>query len=105
MGLFDKLKNEFIDIIEWVDATQDTIVWKFPRYQNEIKMNAKLTVRESQVALFLNEGKFLSEIENSLKSDFTINGSDQIISKVEKKRYGVITLFAKIANYNENVDP
>jgi len=57
MGLFDKLKNEFIDIIEWVDNTSDTIMWKFPRYQNEIKMNAKLTVRESQVAIFLNEGK------------------------------------------------
>jgi membrane protease subunit (stomatin/prohibitin family) len=56
MGLFDKLKNEFIDIIEWTDNTTDTIMWKFPRYQNEIKMNAKLTVRESQVAVFLNEG-------------------------------------------------
>lgn len=56
MGLFDKLRNEFIDIIEWVDATSDTIVWKFPRYQNEIKMNAKLTVRESQWAVFMNEG-------------------------------------------------
>lgn len=57
MGLFDKLRNEFIDIIEWVDNTPDTIVWKFPRYQNEIKMNAKLTVRESQVAVFMNEGR------------------------------------------------
>ncbi|MGZ4038331.1 MAG: SPFH domain-containing protein [Bacteroidia bacterium] len=56
MGLFDKLKNEFIDIIEWTDNTSDTIVWKFPRYQNEIKMGAKLTVRESQVAVFMNEG-------------------------------------------------
>jgi membrane protease subunit (stomatin/prohibitin family) len=57
MGLFDKLKNELVDIIEWVDNTSDTMVWKFPRYQDEIKMNAKLTVRESQVAIFLNEGK------------------------------------------------
>jgi len=56
MGLFDKLRNEFIDIIEWVDTSNDTIVWKFPRYQNEIKMNAKLTVRESQLAVFMNEG-------------------------------------------------
>ena len=62
MGLFNKLKNEFIDIIEWVDASSDTIVWKFPRYQNEIKMNAKLTVRESQVAIFLNEGKIVSTV-------------------------------------------
>lgn len=56
MGLFNKLRNEFIDIIEWVDDSDDTIVWKFPRYQNEIKMNAQLTVRESQVAVFMNEG-------------------------------------------------
>lgn len=56
MGLFDKLRNEFIDIIEWVDESKDTIVWKFPRYQNEIKMNAQLTVREGQVAVFMNEG-------------------------------------------------
>ncbi len=57
MGLFDKIKGEFIDIIEWTDNSTDTIMWKFPRMGNEIKMNAKLTVRESQVALFLNEGK------------------------------------------------
>jgi membrane protease subunit (stomatin/prohibitin family) len=57
MGLFDKLRNEFIDIIEWVDNSNDTIIWKFPRYQNEIKMGAKLTVRESQIAVFMNEGK------------------------------------------------
>ena len=56
MGLFDKIRNEFIDIIEWVDPSTDTIVWKFPRYHNEIKMNSKLTVRESQWAVFLNEG-------------------------------------------------
>jgi len=57
MGLFDKIRNEFIDIIEWVDNTNNTIIWKFPRYQNEIKMGAKLTVRESQMAVFMNEGK------------------------------------------------
>jgi membrane protease subunit (stomatin/prohibitin family) len=57
MAIWDKLKNEFIDIIEWTDNTEDTIVWKFPRYQNEIKNGAQLTVRESQVAVFLDEGK------------------------------------------------
>src|SRR5690348_7336721 len=56
MGLFDKIRNEFVDIIEWVDTTSDTIVWKFPRYHNEIKMNSKLTVRETQWAVFINEG-------------------------------------------------
>lgn len=46
MGFFDKLRGEFINIMGWVDDNNNTIVWKFPRYQNEIKMNAKLTVRE-----------------------------------------------------------
>ncbi len=57
MALWDKLKQEFIDIIEWVDDTQDTMVYRFPRYQKEIKMGAQLTVREGQVAVFINEGQ------------------------------------------------
>jgi membrane protease subunit (stomatin/prohibitin family) len=57
VGLWDKVKGEFIDIIEWLDDSRDTIVWRFPRYQNEIKMGAKLVVRESQVAVFVNEGQ------------------------------------------------
>lgn len=57
MSLWNKLRNEFIDIIEWVEDTSDTVVYKFPRYQNEIKNGAKLTVRESQVAVFVNEGQ------------------------------------------------
>lgn len=57
MGLFDKLRNELVDIIDWTDNTGDTLVWKFPRYHDEIKMGAKLTVRESQQAVFMNEGK------------------------------------------------
>ncbi len=61
MGLFDEIKNklshEFIDIIEWLDNTNDTIVHRFERYQNEIKNNAKLIVREGQTAVFINEGQ------------------------------------------------
>jgi membrane protease subunit (stomatin/prohibitin family) len=53
----DKLKGELIDIIEWLDSSRDTIVWRFPRYENEIKMGAKLVVRESQAAVFVNEGR------------------------------------------------
>jgi membrane protease subunit (stomatin/prohibitin family) len=57
MGLWDKLKGELIDIVEWLDDSRDTIVWRFPRYENEIKMGAKLVVRESQAAVFVNEGQ------------------------------------------------
>jgi membrane protease subunit (stomatin/prohibitin family) len=57
MGIIDKIRGEFIDIIEWTDDSRDTIVYRFPRYENEIKMGAKLTVRESQAAVFVNEGQ------------------------------------------------
>ncbi|MDR2384784.1 MAG: SPFH domain-containing protein [Tannerella sp.] len=62
MGLFNKIKekafSELIDIIEWLDDTQDTIIWRFPRYQNEIKNGAQLIVRESQVAVLVDQGRF-----------------------------------------------
>ncbi|MFD0330167.1 SPFH domain-containing protein [Streptacidiphilus monticola] len=57
MGLMDRIRGEFIDILEWTDDSRDTIVWRFPRYENEIKMGARLVVRESQVAVFVNEGQ------------------------------------------------
>ncbi|MGI9304879.1 MAG: SPFH domain-containing protein [Gammaproteobacteria bacterium] len=56
MGLWDKLTGEFIDVIEWTDSSSDTMVYRFERYGNEIKYGAKLTVREGQAAVFVNEG-------------------------------------------------
>lgn len=56
MGLFDGIRGEFIDIVEWTDNSRDTLVWRFPRHENEIKMGARLVVRESQTAVFINEG-------------------------------------------------
>lgn len=57
MGLFDKLRGELIDIIEWVDDSNHTLVWRFPRYQNEIKNGAQLIVRPGQVAVFVHRGE------------------------------------------------
>ena len=57
MGLFDKLKNELIDVIEWTDSSRDTVVYRFPRHGNEIKSGAMLTVREGQTAVFVDEGQ------------------------------------------------
>ncbi len=57
MALWDKLKAELIDIIQWLDDTNDTLVYRFERYDNEIKYNAKLVVREGQMAAFINEGQ------------------------------------------------
>lgn len=56
MGLFSFLKGEFIEVIDWVEKDQNTILWKFPDEGNDIKHGAGLTVRESQVALMINEG-------------------------------------------------
>jgi membrane protease subunit (stomatin/prohibitin family) len=57
MGLFDWAMGQFIDVIEWIDDSHDTMVWRFPRQGNEIKYGAKLIVRESQIAVFVNEGE------------------------------------------------
>ena len=73
MGLFDKLRNEFIDIIDWTDNTNDTVVYKFPRFQNEIKMGAQLTVRESQIAVFMNEGQIADVFQPGMHTLSTQN--------------------------------
>ena len=57
MGIFDFLSGEFIDVIHWVDDTRDTMVWRFEREGHAIKYGAKLTVRESQAAVFVHEGQ------------------------------------------------
>lgn len=57
MGLLDKLRAELIDIIEWVDDDRHTLVWRFPRYQNEIKNGAQLIVRPGQMAIFVHRGQ------------------------------------------------
>jgi len=57
MGLLDAIRSQFIEVIQWLDDTQDTLVYRFPVHGQEIKMGAQLTVRENQVALFINEGK------------------------------------------------
>ncbi|WP_239615910.1 SPFH domain-containing protein [Cohnella mopanensis] len=56
MGLFDFIKGQFIEVIEWLDDKGD-LVHRFPAYDNAIKMGAKLIVRESQTAIFVNEGQ------------------------------------------------
>jgi membrane protease subunit (stomatin/prohibitin family) len=55
--VFSFIKGQFIDVIEWLDSTRDTMVWRFERYGNNIMMGAKLTVREGQAAVFIHEGQ------------------------------------------------
>ncbi|MDX2116947.1 MAG: SPFH domain-containing protein [Planctomycetota bacterium] len=57
MDLWKKLKGELIDIVQWLDDSPDTLVYRFERLNNEIKNGAKLVVRESQTAVFVDEGR------------------------------------------------
>ncbi len=57
MGLFDILRGELIDIIQWIDDSHHTLVWRFPRHQNEIKNGAQLIVRPGQVAVLVSNGE------------------------------------------------
>ncbi|MDO9198287.1 SPFH domain-containing protein [Rhodoferax sp.] len=57
MALMDFIKKQFIDIIQWTEASDGTLAWRFPMADMEIQYGASLTVRESQMAVFVNEGK------------------------------------------------
>lgn len=66
MGFWEKIFGEVVDIIEWIDDSKDTMVYRFERYGNEIKYGAKLTVRESQLAVFINEGEIADILKPGL---------------------------------------
>lgn len=86
MGIWDKIKGEFIDIIEWTDSSSDTMVYRFERHGNEIKYGAKLTVRESQVAVFVDEGKFADVFGPGM---YTLETSNMpILSTLQGWKYG-----------------
>ncbi len=57
MGLMDFIKKQFIDILQWTEDGDGTLAWRFPMADMEIQYGASLTVRESQLAVFVNEGK------------------------------------------------
>ncbi|HVZ46968.1 MAG TPA: SPFH domain-containing protein [Ramlibacter sp.] len=57
MGLMDFIKKQFIDVIQWTEDEQGVLAWRFPMADMEIQYGAALTVRASQMAVFVNEGK------------------------------------------------
>ena len=63
MGIIDKIKGQLIDVIEWTDNSGKTMVHKYDMNGKEIMMGAQLTVRESQVAIFVNEGEIADVFE------------------------------------------
>lgn len=90
MNLFDeikkKLSHEFIDIIEWLDDTNDTIVHRFERYQNEIKNGAQLVVREGQKAVFVSEGQLADVFK---PGTYTLNTKNlPILATLKGWKYG-----------------
>jgi membrane protease subunit (stomatin/prohibitin family) len=86
MGLFDKLRNELVDIIEWVDNTGRALVWRFPRYQNEIKNGAQLIVRPGQKAIFVYRGQLADVFE---PGNYTLHTENlPLLSTLQGWKYG-----------------
>jgi membrane protease subunit (stomatin/prohibitin family) len=90
MGFLDsvreKLRNELVDIIEWVDDSRHTLVWRFPRYQNEIKNGAQLIVRPGQVAVFVHRGQIADAFE---PGHYTLTTDNlPILSTLQGWKYG-----------------
>ncbi|HKX82914.1 MAG TPA: SPFH domain-containing protein [Pyrinomonadaceae bacterium] len=90
MSILDKVKeaamNQFIEVIEWLDESQDTLLYRFPVYQQEIKNGAQLIVRESQAAVFVFEGQVADVFT---PGRYTIDGGNTpILSKLGAWKYG-----------------
>lgn len=86
MGLFDAIKKQFINVIEWNEQNSDRIIYKFPVAGNEIKMGAVLTVRPSQVAIFLNEGTIADVFQEGRYELSTQNMP--VMTTLESWKYG-----------------
>ena len=57
MSLASFIKKQFIDILEWTEDTEGVLSWRYPMQDLEIQNGGTLVVRESQVAVFVNEGQ------------------------------------------------
>ncbi len=86
MGIWDLVKGELIEVIQWLDDSGDILVWRFPDEDHEIKMGAKLTVRETQVAVFVNEGQIADVFGPGLYSLTTQNMP--VMTTLRSWRYG-----------------
>src|SRR3989442_8697869 len=86
MGLMDYLKTQLLDIIQWEDDSRDTLSWRFPEEDKEIKRGAQLVVREPQVAQFISLGQFgdtFSPEKHTLTTD-----NIPILSTLKGWKYG-----------------
>jgi membrane protease subunit (stomatin/prohibitin family) len=86
VDLWKKITGEFIDIIQWLDDSNNTLVYRFERMNNEIKYGAKLTVREGQIAVFVNEGQIADVYKPGMYTLTTQNMP--ILSTLKGWKYG-----------------
>jgi excisionase family DNA binding protein len=91
MGLMDYLKTQFLEIIQWQDDSRDTISWRFPDEDKEIKRGAQLIVRESQTAQFIYLGQFGDTFGPGKHSLVTDN--IPILSTLKGWKYGLESPF------------
>src|SRR5256885_17011851 len=86
MGIFDAIRSQFIEVIEWLDDSGNTILHRFPVQGQEIKNGARLTVRESQAAVFVYQGQIADVFGPGL---YTIDGGNTpILSKLGAWMHG-----------------
>ena len=88
MGILDRLSPsaQFIEVIEWLDDSGNTLVYRFPVRDQEIKNGAQLIVRESQAAVFVHEGQIADQFP---PGRYTIDGGNTpILSKLGAWKYG-----------------
>ncbi|PYS52200.1 MAG: hypothetical protein DMF68_02345 [Acidobacteria bacterium] len=86
MGIFDAIKSQFIEVIEWLDESGNTMLYRFPVRGQEIKNNAQLIVRESQVAVFVYEGQIADVFTPGRYS--ISGGNTPILTKLGAWKYG-----------------
>ncbi len=90
MSIIDKIKdaamNQFIEVIEWLDDSQSTLLYRFPVAGQEIKNGAQLIVRESQAAVFVFEGQ-VADVFAPGKYEID-GGNTPILSKLGAWKYG-----------------
>ncbi len=88
MGILDRLSpsSQFIEVIEWLDDTSNTLLYRFPVKDQEIKNGAQLIVRESQAAVFVHEGQIADLFP---PGRYTVDGGNTpILSKLGAWKYG-----------------
>ena len=91
MGILDAMRTQFIEVIEWLDDSGNTMIYRFPVHDQEIKNGARLTVRESQAAVFVFQGQIADVFPPGL---YTIDGGNTpILSKLGAWKHGFTSPF------------